>query len=51
MSTDDEKYEITEWIRLFGPPGRKVVDANGRIYGYFPTEPDYCEDTIIEDES
>ena len=38
---------ITEWKRLYGTPGDGgKPDINGRINGYFPTEPDYCEDEV-----
>ena len=36
---------IAEWKQLHGEPGNgQATDINGRINGYFPTEPDYCED-------
>lgn len=36
---------ISEWKELYGTPGNGTgVDQNGRINGYFPTEPDFCED-------
>jgi len=36
---------IEEWKEHYGSPGNGTgVDINGRINGYFPTEPDYCED-------
>ena len=35
---------IDEWKKRYGQPGDgKPTDINGRINGYFPTEPDYCE--------
>jgi hypothetical protein len=40
---DGEWYTIDEWKRRFGEPGL-AVDANGRMMGYFATEPDYCEE-------
>ena len=48
---------ITEWKARYGQPGNgQATDINGRINGYFPTEPDYCEDateavSIIDEES
>jgi hypothetical protein len=36
---------IAEWKKRHGTPGNGTgLDINGRINGYFPTEPDYCED-------
>ena len=41
---------IDEWKELYGTPGNGTgVDINGRINGYFPTEPDYCEDASLFD--
>lgn len=37
------KVPIDEWKRLYGEPG-PLTDVNGRIWGYFPTEPCFCED-------
>lgn len=37
-------YTITEWKERFGEPG-SGNDPNGRINGYFPTEPCFCEPT------
>lgn len=35
---------IDEWKELYGTPGNGTgLDINGRINGYFPTEPDFCE--------
>ena len=35
---------IEEWKKRHGTPGNGTgLDINGRINGYFPTEPDYCE--------
>jgi hypothetical protein len=36
---------IEEWKELYGTPGNGTgVDINGRINGFFPTEPEFCED-------
>lgn len=36
---------IDEWKELYGEPGSSGgVDATGRINGFFPTEPCFCED-------
>lgn len=40
---DNVKVSIDEWKRLYGEPG-PLTDVNGRIWGYFPTEPEFCED-------
>ena len=40
-----------EWVRVYGQPG-SGADINGRINGYLPTEPDFCEDApeqLLED--
>ena len=39
---DGVRYTIDEWKRLFGEPG-SGADIHGRMNGYFPTEPEYCE--------
>lgn len=39
---DTETYTITEWKSRFGQPGA-AADRHGRMFGYFTTEPDYCE--------
>lgn len=45
----DGEYElvtIDEWKKRYGTPGDGTgLDINGRILGYFATEPDFCEDT------
>jgi hypothetical protein len=44
---DTKLYTIDEWKKLYGTPGGgNGIDINGRTSGYFPTEPDFCEDTI-----
>lgn len=47
-AVDDEgdivKVPIDEWKRLYGEPG-PLTDQHGRIWGYFPTEPCFCEDS------
>lgn len=40
---DGKVYSIDEWKRLFGEPGT-LWDANGRIWGVFPSEPCFCEE-------
>jgi hypothetical protein len=41
---------IEEWKQQYGLPGSGgAPDQNGRINGYFPTEPDYCEDANLFD--
>ena len=44
----DGEYQlisIDEWKRLYGTPGDGTgLDVNGRVLGYFTTEPDFCED-------
>lgn len=36
---------ISEWKELYGTPGNCTgVDQHGRINGFFPTEPCFCED-------
>jgi len=40
----DDKVTIDEWKRLYGEPG-PLTDQHGRIWGYYPTEPCFCEDT------
>lgn len=37
-------YPIHEWKEKFGEPG-SGADANGRMFGAFPTEPCFCEVT------
>ena len=37
-------YTIAEWKDRFGEPG-SGNDANGRVNGFFPTEPCFCEVT------
>ena len=35
---------IDEWKEMYGTPGNGTgVDQNGRINGFFPTEPCFCE--------
>lgn len=36
-------YTIEEWKAKFGEPGH-LVDVHGRVWGYFSTEPDFCEE-------
>lgn len=38
-------YPIAEWKDKFGEPG-SGADINGRINGFLPTEPCFCEPTI-----
>lgn len=35
-------YTIEEWKAKFGEPGL-ATDVHGRMMGFFPTEPDFCE--------
>ena len=45
MSNDDIEYlPIEEWKAKYGEPGGGSPDQNGRIWGFFPTEPCFCED-------
>jgi hypothetical protein len=40
---------IEEWKALYGLPGNGTgVDQHGRINGFFPTEPCFCEDAPKE---
>ena len=44
-----EYYSIDEWKKKFGTPGNAgKPDQNGRIAGWFPTEPEFCE---VEDDA
>lgn len=36
---DGKTYTIEEWKRLFGEPGGRGPDINGRFSGFFDTEP------------
>lgn len=40
---DGESYTIEEWKARFGEPG-PLTDVHGRVWGYFSTEPDFCEE-------
>jgi hypothetical protein len=42
-SPAEPHYTIEEWKERFGLPGDSRPDGNGRVWGYFPTEPCYCE--------
>jgi hypothetical protein len=39
---DGESYTIEEWKERFGEPGL-FADVHGRVWGYFATDPDFCE--------
>jgi hypothetical protein len=39
---DTATYTIDEWKARFGEPGM-ASDRHGRMWGYFATDPDYCE--------
>lgn len=39
---DTATYTIEDWKARFGEPGM-ASDRHGRMFGYFATEPDYCE--------
>ena len=44
--SDDQLYTIIEWKFRFGMPGRHV-DAQGREFGVFATDPDYLDEPMF----
>jgi hypothetical protein len=44
--SDKQLYTITEWKLAFGEPGRHV-DAQGRDFGTFATDPDYLDEPMF----
>ena len=44
--SDEQLYTITEWKLAFGTPGRHV-DAQGREFGVFATDPDYLDEPMF----
>jgi hypothetical protein len=44
--SDEQLYTITEWKLAFGTPGRHV-DAQGREFGVFATDPDFIDEPMF----
>ena len=44
--SDEQLYTIAEWKLAFGMPGRHI-DAQGREFGVFATDPDYLDEPMF----
>ena len=44
--SDEQLYTIAEWKLAFGMPSRHI-DAQGREFGVFATDPDYLDEPMF----